>query len=63
MSWNNLLQSILVLLFAFGLKWALALIGIVLDEVQFNTIVAAAVAWLLAQFGVEVARGKVRGIK
>ena len=64
MNWNELLQSALVLVVAFGLKWFLGLIGIEIDEAQFGSFVAAIVAWLLSLFGLNVARAaKVRGIR
>lgn len=63
MNWKDLLQAALVLVVSYGLKWLLALIGVTIDEALFNTIVAAIVAYLLALFGVEVARArKVPGI-
>ena len=49
----ELLKSALVLVFSFGLKWLLGQIGVQLDEAVFNSIVAALVAWILAQFGLE----------
>ena len=55
---TELLRSILVLLVAFLLRLALDAIGVAIDEVTFNTIVAAIVAYVLAALGVEVARAK-----
>jgi hypothetical protein len=55
---NELLKSALVLVISFLLKVALAAIGVEIDPVLFNTLVAAIVAWILAQLGVEVAKVK-----
>jgi hypothetical protein len=53
---NELLKSALVLVVSFLLKLALAAIGVEIDPVLFNTIVAGIVVWILAQLGVEVAK-------
>lgn len=53
---TELLRSVLLLVVAFALRWFLALIGVEIDDVTFNTIVAAFVAWVLTQLGVEGAR-------
>jgi len=53
---NELLKAALVLVVSFALRVGLAAIGIEIDPVLFNTIVAGIVAWILAQFGVEVAK-------
>ena len=64
MNWKDLLQTVLVLVVAFVFHLYLGAIGVVLDPTLFNTIVAATVVWLLAQFGVEAAKAlKVRGIR
>ena len=55
---TELLRSILILLVAFLLRLALVAIGVAIDEVTFNTIVAAIVAYVLAALGVEAARAK-----
>lgn len=55
---TELLRSVLVLLVGFVLRLALAAIGVELDEVVFNTLVAAIVVWVLTALGVEVARAK-----
>ena len=53
---SELLKSVLVLVIAFVLRMALTAIGVQLDEVVFNTIVAALVAYVLALVGVEAAK-------
>lgn len=53
---SELLKSVLVLLVAFLLRFVLVAIGVEIDEVTFNTIVAAIVAYVLALVGVEAAR-------
>lgn len=53
---TELLRSVLLLVIAFALKWFLQLIGVEIDEVTFNTIVAAFVAWVLTSLGIEGAR-------
>lgn len=50
---ESLLKPVLVLVIGFALRFALEAIGVQLDEAVFNSIVAALVAFLLAQFGVE----------
>ena len=57
MTWQELLQSALTLAVAFGVRWALALIGVQLSEDIFVSIVAGIVVYLLGLFGVEVFRG------
>lgn len=52
---SELLKAILVPLVAIGLKFLLSAIGVQIDDVLFNTIVAGIVAWILAQLGLEVA--------
>ena len=52
---NELLKSVLVLVVAFLLKLGLQAIGVEIDEVTYNTIVTAIVAYLLALLGVETA--------
>ena len=47
MEWQKLAEAVLIPLVAFGLKWVLSLIGVELDDVTFNTIVAAVVATLI----------------
>lgn len=53
---SELLKSVLVLGIAFLLRFVLVAIGVEIDEVTFNTIVAAIVAYVLALVGVEAAR-------
>lgn len=53
---NELLKAALTLVVGFLLKVGLAAIGVEIDPVLFNTIVAAIVLWILAQLGVEVAK-------
>lgn len=53
---NELLKSALVLLVSFALRAILSALNVAIDESLFNTLVAAIVAFVLAQFGVEVAR-------
>ena len=53
---TELLRSVLLLLVAFVLRWFLLLINVEIDEVTFNTIVAAFVVWVLTQLGIEGAK-------
>lgn len=53
---TELLRSVLLLVVAFLLRIVLEAIGVALDDVTFNTIVAALVAWILTNLGVEGAR-------
>jgi ribosomal protein L12E/L44/L45/RPP1/RPP2 len=55
---NELLKSALVLVVSFALKVVLTALGVDIDPELFNTLVAAIVAWVLAQLGVEVAKAK-----
>lgn len=48
---SELVKAVLVLVVAFLLKLALAAIGVEIDPVVFNTIVAGIVTWLLAHLG------------
>ena len=52
---NELLKSALVLVVSFAVKYALGLIGVVLDEAVFNSIVAGLVTYFLSLLGVEAA--------
>ncbi len=52
---NELLKAVLVPVVAVGLKFVLAAIGVEIDEVLFNTIVAGIVAYILAALGLDVA--------
>jgi len=53
---TELLKAILVPVIAVALKYALAALGVVIDEALFNTLVAAIVTYLLALLGFEAAR-------
>jgi uncharacterized protein YacL len=55
---NELLKSALVLVISFLLRAVLTALGVEIDVTLFNTLVAAIVAYVLAAFGVEVARAK-----
>jgi uncharacterized protein YacL len=55
---NELLKAALVLVVSFLLRAILTALGVDIDPELFNTIVAAIVAYVLAAFGVEVARAK-----
>lgn len=48
---SELLKSALTLAVAFGVRWFFALIGVEIDEVIFNSIVAGIVVWLMTQLG------------
>lgn len=50
---TEVLKPVLVIVVAFALKYALAAIGVELDEATFNAIVAGIVTYLLALVGVE----------
>lgn len=56
MQFDEVVQAILVVLVGAALRFGLGLIGIEIDPVLFNTIVAGIVAYLLGLFGYEVAR-------
>lgn len=53
---NELLKAALVLIVSFLLKLGLAAIGVEIDPILFNTIVAGIVTWILAHLGLEVAK-------
>jgi hypothetical protein len=64
MNWSELLQSALTLVVAFAVRWFLGVIGVQIDDALFASLVGAIVVWLLALFGVQVARAAgVRGLK
>lgn len=52
---NEFLKSVLVIVVGFAIKFALNAVGVEIDPVLFNTLVAAIVAWILAQLGMEAA--------
>lgn len=52
---NEFVKALLVVVVGYGLKFALAAIGIEIDPVLFNTLVAAIVAYILALLGMEAA--------
>lgn len=52
---NELLKAVLVPVIGVGLKFILAAIGVEIDPVLFNTIVAGIVAWVLAHLGLGLA--------
>lgn len=52
---NELLRAVLVPLIGVGLKFVLAAIGVEIDPVLFDTIVAGIVTWVLVALGLEVA--------
>lgn len=52
---SELLKAVLVPVVAVALRFALAVIGVEIDPVLFNTLVTAIVVWILAQFGLEAA--------
>lgn len=53
---DELFKSVALVVVSFLLKMALAAIGVEIDEVLFNTIVAGIVSYLLALLGYEGAR-------
>lgn len=57
MDYKKLAEAVLTPLVAFGLRALLMLIGFEIDDGVLNALVAAIVAWILAQFfGTPVAR-------
>lgn len=52
---NELLRTVLAIVIGAGLKALLAAIGVEIDPVLFNTIVAGIVTWILVKLGLEVA--------
>lgn len=57
MTIDELVKAVLVAVVGYLLRLGLGLIGIEIDPVLFNTIVAGIVAYLLGLFGYEIARG------
>ena len=55
---TELLKSALVLVCSFAVRWVFTALGVEIDDVTFNAIVAALVGLFLALFGVEVAKAK-----
>ncbi len=60
---TQLLESVLVVLIGFALKWFLAQIGVPIDEVLFNTLVAGIVVWILRLLGLELTFRLVAGVR
>lgn len=60
---SELLKSALTLVVAYLLKLALAALGVEIDEVTFNTIVASIVVWLLTQLGYGLTARAARGTR
>jgi uncharacterized protein YacL len=56
---SDLIKSVLVVVVAFLLKLALSAIGVEIDPVLFNTIVASIVTALLALMGYEGVKARV----
>lgn len=54
--WNQVLSGVLAIVVGAVLRLALAAIGVEIDEVLFNTLVAAIVTWILVQLGLETAK-------
>jgi hypothetical protein len=52
---NELLKSVLLVVVSYALKLALAALGVQIDDVLFNTIVAAVVAYVLSLLGLGIA--------
>jgi len=53
---NELIKGVLALVIGAGLKLLLAAIGVEIDPVLFNTIVAAIVLWIMIHLGLETAK-------
>lgn len=53
---NELLKGVLTIVVGVGLKIALAAIGVEIDPILFNTIVAGIVVWILVHLGLETAK-------
>jgi hypothetical protein len=59
----ELLKAALTLLVGFFLQLALKAIGVEIDPVLFNTLVAGIVVWFLTLFGVEATLRGIRAVK
>jgi hypothetical protein len=53
---NEVLRGVLAIVIGAGLKLLLAAIGVEIDPVLFNTLVAAIVLWIMVQLGLETAK-------
>lgn len=53
---SEVLRGVLAIVIGAILKLALAAIGVEIDDVLFNTLVAAIVTWILIQLGLEAAK-------
>lgn len=53
--WNEVLKTVLTVVIGALLTLGLKALGIEIDPVLFNTIVAGIVLWILTQLGIEVA--------
>ena len=54
--WNEVLRGVLAIVIGALLKLLLAAIGVEIDDVLFNTLVAAIVTWIIVQLGLEAAK-------
>lgn len=53
---NEVIRGVLAIVIGAILKLALAAIGVEIDDVLFNTLVAAIVLWIMVQLGLETAK-------
>jgi hypothetical protein len=60
---TELIKSVLTLVIAFFLKLLFVAIGVEIDPIIFNTIVAGIVLWLLTQLGYGLTARAVRGTR
>ena len=60
---NEVIRGVLAILIAAGLKIVLAAIGVEIDEVLFNTLVAGFVGYLMVLLGLEGVNAGIRKFK
>lgn len=53
---NEVIRGVLAIIIGAVLKLVLVAIGVEIDDVLFNTLVAAIVLWIMVQLGLEGAR-------
>ena len=60
---NEVIRGVLAILIAAGLKIVLAAIGVEIDEVLFNTLVAGFVTYVMILIGLEPVLAGIRKVK
>ena len=60
---SELLKTVLTIVVSFGLRWLFTAIGVEVDELTFNAIVAGIVLWFLTQLGYGLTARALKGTR